>query len=230
MKLKVLDLFSGIGGFSLGLERSGGFETVAFCEIEPYCRKVLARHWPEVPCYDDIRTLTADTLQRDGITVDAICGGFPCQPFSTASHGRKTATDLWPAMLRVVDDIGPKYVIGENVSEKAISIAASDLRSRGYRTNYRCISANDCGADHQRDRWWIVAHSHDESEFYGTFNAEMAFLPKLCKGLWGAANYARTIGVSDGLPSRVDRLRALGNAVVPQIPEIIGRAIMEAMQ
>src|SRR6476659_6022774 len=78
-KLRVLDLFSGIGGFSLGLERAGGFETVAFCEIEAYPRRVLAKHWPRVPIYDDVRTLTADTLSRDGIAVDVICGGFPCQ-------------------------------------------------------------------------------------------------------------------------------------------------------
>lgn len=82
--MRLLDLFSGIGGFSLGLERSGRFHTVAFCEIDPYCRAVLEKHWPDVPCYDDIRTLSADTLRRDGIAVDAICGGFPCQDLSVA--------------------------------------------------------------------------------------------------------------------------------------------------
>ena len=86
-KLKLLDLFSGIGGFSLGLERTGGFETVAFCEIEDYPRRVLARHWPEVPIYGDIRELSAARLRADGIRVDAICGGFPCQDISTAGPG-----------------------------------------------------------------------------------------------------------------------------------------------
>src|ERR1700748_2861524 len=88
-KLKVLDLFSGIGGFSLGLERTGGFQTVAFCEIEPFCRRVLAKHWPSVPCYDDVRTLTAERLRADGISVDAICGGFPCQDASVAKTDRR---------------------------------------------------------------------------------------------------------------------------------------------
>jgi DNA (cytosine-5)-methyltransferase 1 len=81
-KLRVLDLFSGIGGFSLGLERTGGFETVALCEIEEYPRRVLQKHWPKVPIYHDVRELTADTLRRDGIAVDVICGGFPCQDLS----------------------------------------------------------------------------------------------------------------------------------------------------
>src|SRR3954471_14356352 len=83
--LLLLDLFSGVGGFSLGLERSGAFRTVAFCEIDPFCRRVLAKHWPEIPCYDDVRTLTAERLSADGIgPVDAICGGFPCQDISEA--------------------------------------------------------------------------------------------------------------------------------------------------
>ena len=88
--LKVLDLFSGIGGFSLGLERTGGFETVAFCEIEPFPRKVLAKHWPGVPIYDDVRTLTAERLAADGITVDVITGGFPCQDVSCAGKQNHT--------------------------------------------------------------------------------------------------------------------------------------------
>jgi DNA (cytosine-5)-methyltransferase 1 len=88
---RLLDLFSGIGGFSLGLERSGAFRTVAFCEIEAFPRKVLAKHWPEVPIYDDVRTLTAERLAADGIGVDAICGGFPCQDISC---GRKALASL----------------------------------------------------------------------------------------------------------------------------------------
>jgi DNA (cytosine-5)-methyltransferase 1 len=111
-KLKVLDLFSGIGGFSLGLERTGGFETVAFCEIDPFCQKVLKKHWPDVPIYNDVRT-----LEHDG-PVDVITGGFPCQPFSTAGK-RKGADDdrhLWPAMLSLIEKQKPSWVIGENVA------------------------------------------------------------------------------------------------------------------
>jgi DNA (cytosine-5)-methyltransferase 1 len=88
-KLRVLSLFAGIGGFDLGLERTGGFETVALCEIDPFCRKVLAKHWPNVKQYEDVRELTADTLARDGIAVDVICGGFPCQDQPRWSNGRR---------------------------------------------------------------------------------------------------------------------------------------------
>lgn len=84
MKLKVLDLFSGIGGFSLGLERTGGFETVAFCEIDPYCQRVLKKHWPNVPIYEDVRNVTREQLAADGIFPNVITGGFPCQDISVA--------------------------------------------------------------------------------------------------------------------------------------------------
>jgi DNA (cytosine-5)-methyltransferase 1 len=105
MTLRLLDLFSGIGGFSLGLERSGAFETVAFCEIDPYCRRVLRKHWPDVRQYHDVRTLTADALQRDGIAVDAICGGFPCQDISYAGAGagiEGKRSGLWGEYARLI--------------------------------------------------------------------------------------------------------------------------------
>ena len=223
--LKVLDLFSGIGGFSLGLRRAG-FQTVAFCEIEPFATRVLRRHWPEVPIYDDVRTLTADRLAADGIAVDVVCGGFPCQPFSSASRGRRVATDLWPQMLRVVADLRPRVVIAENVQEAPIANAARDIRQLGYGTDYRRISADDAGADHQRDRWWLVGHAHYKGKLSLAIHAEVARLPALCRGLWGPANYSRAVRVSDGIPHRMDRLRALGNAAVPQIPEVLGRAIL----
>ncbi|WP_182086609.1 DNA cytosine methyltransferase, partial [Aureimonas sp. ME7] len=111
--LRTLDLFSGIGGFALGLERTGGFKTAAFCEVADFPRRVLEKHWPEVPRYADIRDLTATRLVRDGITVDVVCGGFPCQPFSTASRGRRVAFDFWPEMYRVVGELRPEYVIAE---------------------------------------------------------------------------------------------------------------------
>lgn len=226
--MRVLDLFSGVGGFALGLERSGGFETVAFCEIEEFPRRVLAKHWPNVPCYDDVRALSAARLVRDGLAVDVVCGGFPCQPFSTASRGRRVAVDLWPEMFRVVDEVRPAYVIGENVSDAAVAHAAGCLRGNGYRTNVFRISADDAGADHTRDRWWFVAHPHDEGELHRAVHAEVAELPALCRGLWGPDNYARAIRVPDGFPDRVDRTVALGNAVLPAIPEALGRAILKA--
>jgi|SRR3954469_5368719 len=217
--MNVLDLFSGIGGFSLGLERAG-MRTVAFCEINPFCRRVLAKHWPHVPCHPDIRTAhLADS-------VDVVCGGFPCQPFSTASRGRRVAVDLWPEMFRVIQNVWPRFVIAENVQEEAVSNAARDLNGFGYRTHRRRISGADAGADHQRDRWWVVAHPHEEGEFHRAIDAEVAKLPELCRGLWGAGNYARAVRVLDGPPDRMDRVGAIGNAIFPQIPEAIGRAIM----
>jgi DNA (cytosine-5)-methyltransferase 1 len=228
-KLRVLDLFSGIGGFSLGLERTGGFETVAFCEIEPFPRRVLAKHWPEVPCYDDVRTLTADRLHADGIAVDVICGGFPCQPFSSASRGRRVAVDLWPEMFRVIREVRPKFVIAENVGPKPIGQASTDLIGVGYRQKVRRISASDVGADHSRPRWWLCAYPDDESEFSSRFNAEVAVLPKVFAGVWDFGSYSRALRIPYGLPHRVDRLKALGNAVVPQIPELIGNAILASL-
>src|SRR5688500_15826277 len=118
-KLRVLSLFAGIGGFDLGLERTGGFKTVAFCEIDPFCQRVLAKHWPEVPCYDDVRTLTAERLAADGIAIDCIVGGFPCQDISKA--GKRAGLDgersgLWREYGRLIGELRPAYVIVENSS------------------------------------------------------------------------------------------------------------------
>jgi len=221
--VNVLDLFSGIGGFSLGLERAG-MRTVAFCEIDPFCRRVLAKHWPDVPCYRDIRSICAFP------SVSVVCGGFPCQPFSTASRGRRVAVDLWPEMFRVIGLARPTYVIAENVQEAAIANAAQALSGFGYATYYRRISGADCGSDHQRDRWWAVAYPHTQSKLHRAINAEVAKLPTLCRSLWGSENYARAIRVPDGLPNRVDSPAPIGNAVIPQIPEAIGRAILAAQE
>lgn len=225
LRLRVLSLFAGIGGIDLGLERAGGFVAAAFCERAEFQQRVLRKHWKDVPIYDDVCALTAGRLAADGISVDVVAGGFPCQPFSTASRGRRVAIDRWPEMLRIVGELCPRYVIAENVSEKAIANAAGDLAQLGYRTDHRCISADAAGADHQRDRWWLCAHPHDEGEFRRALDAEVAQLPALCRGLWGPGNYARAVRVPDGVPNRMDRLISLGNAVIPAIPEAIGRAI-----
>lgn len=157
-KLRVLSLFAGIGGFDLGLERTGGFETVAFCEIEPYQRALLKQHWPLARQIADIHDLAH-------VACDVITGGFPCQKFSTASRGRRVAADLWPEMHRVVAACEPSYVIAENVSEYAINIAAEQLAGLGYTVAIRNISGDECGAPHVRSRWWAVAHPHEEGEF-----------------------------------------------------------------
>lgn len=224
----VLDLFSGLGGFSLGLERAG-YRTVAFCEIDPFCRRVLAKHWPGVPCYDDVRALTAVKLRTDGIAADVVCGGWPCQPFSTASRGRRVAIDMWPHCIRIVDDVEPICAVFENVDEQAITDAARDLARRGYVTDVRRIGAHDAGADHTRNRWWATAHADAKGELRRAVDAEVAGLQALCRGLWGPANYGAAVRISDGLSDRVDdaaAIGALGNAVLPQIPQAIGRALL----
>jgi DNA (cytosine-5)-methyltransferase 1 len=164
MSLNVLDLFSGIGGFSLGLERAG-MRTVAFCEIEPYPRAILRQHWPAVPCYDDVRTLTAERLVADGIgPIDVICGGFPCQDISSAGKGNGIdgeRSGLWSEYARLVGEIRPRYVIVENVAAllgRGLDRVLGDLSTLGYDAEWHCIPASAVGAPHQRDRIWIVAY------------------------------------------------------------------------
>ena len=240
-KLRVLDLFSGIGGFSLGLERAGGFETVAFCEIEPYCRKVLAKHWPGVKQYDDVRTLTADTLARDGIAVDVICGGFPCQDISIAGEGAGLAGErsgLWREFARLIGELRPRFVIVENVSallSRGFGDVLGDLAALGFDAEWHCIPACAVGAPHVRDRVWIVAHANQDNEQWRDSALQVGRVSVAREiannGVGDGSEWAAQsrVGVlAYGVPDRVDRGGALGNAVVPQIPELIGKAIMQA--
>ena len=320
--MKVLDLFSGIGGFALGLE-AAGFETAAFCEIDPYAQRVLKKNWPGVPIYDDVRRITADRLVSDGIGVDVITGGFPCQDISTA--GRQAGIDgersgLWSECSRLLGEIRPRYAIFENVTNLLAGQRGDwfkrvlwDISSVGYDAEWHCIPASAIGAYHHRDRVWIVAYPseckwqsgaekqrvlralQENGAIDDNFGGRGETHPKLsantnsggvrqkqesraeCKGatlpelngeaqpladsscevlqggqeagnngkdrqeprhqlitglggvqggIWEAEpNVGR---VAQGVPARSHRLRCLGNAVVPQIPELIGRQIMEA--
>ena len=231
--MNVLDLFSGIGGFSLGLERAG-FKTVAFCEIDPYCRRVLAKHWPEVPIYDDVRTVSADRLRADGIAVDVICGGFPCQDISVAGNGAGLAGErsgLWREYARIVGELRPRFVIVENVAallSRGLDDVLGDLAALGYDTEWHCIPASAVGAPHRRDRVWIVAdaNSAQREGMRSPIGIHQEYADAGRSGWW---EVEPDVGrVADGVPCRVDRLRALGNAVVPQIPELIGRAILQS--
>ncbi|MDR7037376.1 DNA (cytosine-5)-methyltransferase 1 [Methylobacterium sp. BE186] len=252
--LRVLDLFSGIGGFSLGLERTGGFKTVAFCEIEPFPRRVLAKPWPEVPCYDDVRTLTADRLRADGIAVDVICGGFPCQDISTAGKhvgigGERSG--LWSEIVRLSGELRPNFIIVENVSALlscGMGRVLGDLASLGYDAEWDCITADAVGAPHSRDRVWIVAHSR---RFAGAFSfptrRDAAEARRRNAKIWRQNRHFPQVApvlaqvsaqgmdqpnfdrVVDGVSDWAHRLKGCGNSVVPQIPEMIGHAILASL-
>ena len=166
--MKVLDLFAGIGGFSLGLERAG-METVAFCEIEDYPRKVLAKHWPGVPIYEDVKELTSERLRADGIIgIDVITAGFPCQDISTAGRGagiEGERSGLWSEIARLSGELRPRYIILENVSallSRGLDKVLGDLAEIGYDAEWHCIPASHLGAPHRRDRWWCVADTNSE--------------------------------------------------------------------
>ena len=242
-KLRVLDLFSGIGGFSLGLERTGGFETVAFCEIEPFPRKVLAKHWPNVPVYEDVRTLTAERLAADGVGVDVICGGFPCQDVSVAGErsglgGERSG--LWFEYARIIGELRPRLVLVENVPgllSLGMGRVLGDLAEIGYDAEWQSIPVAAVGLPHTRDRVWIVAYPREER----AEGSRPATFPWLAGVPWGE-NVRRAAVIAkrpdllaptlcrggDGIPDRVDRTGACGNAVSPLITELIGRAILAA--
>jgi DNA (cytosine-5)-methyltransferase 1 len=166
-KLKHLDLFSGIGGFALGLESTGGFETVGFCDNEPFAQKVLKKHWPDVPCFGDVRDVGRDT---DGLgAVDIITGGFPCQPISLAGQQKATEDDrwLWDQMFRVIKEFKPKWIIAENVRNLVeiregvvFEQVCTDLEGEGYEVQTFVLPASAVNAPHQRYRCWIVAHAN----------------------------------------------------------------------
>jgi DNA (cytosine-5)-methyltransferase 1 len=238
--MNVLDLFSGIGGFSLGLERAG-MRTVAFCEIEPFQRAVLAKRWPGVPIHEDVRTLTANCLPR----IDVICGGFPCQDISEA--GKLGGIDaersgLWREYARLIREVRPQFVIVENVADlliRGIERVLGDLAALGMDAWWSCLRACDLGAPHIRDRVWIVAYPKGSeagreaaADCHRKFEAARAHQGSQagrCVGDFGGKDWhpePEICRVDDGIRSNVDQVGAYGNAVIPQIPEIIGRAIM----
>jgi len=261
-KLKVLSLFAGIGGFDLGLERTGGFETVAFCEIEPFAQRVLAKHWPHVPCYSDVRELTSDRLAADGIAVDVICGGFPCQDLSIAGSrvGIEGArSGLWSEIVRLARDIRPSIIVLENVANllsgpserpgRWFGRVLGDLAELGYDAEWENIPAEALGAPHTRERVWVVAHTDEigcgswrdylpDNPGFEQWEATQGkrqwadlecWLRTTFQDCDGTAAASELLGIPNGLPDRLERCAALGNAVVPQIPELIGNAILKSI-
>jgi DNA (cytosine-5)-methyltransferase 1 len=230
--LRWLSLFAGIGGLDLGLHRAGAGETVAFCEIEPYARRVLAKNFPGVPIYGDVRDLTAERLAADGLTPNAICGGFPCQDLSRAGKRGGLAGErsgLWTEFARLIRELKPRYVFVENVPEllvRGMDIVLRDMAASGYDAEWEGIPAAAVDSPQLRARQWLLAYPVG----LGDRLSQAAFhagRDTIVSGGWWASE-PELVRVADGLPNRVDRLRCLGNAVVPQVAEVVGRCIVAA--
>jgi DNA (cytosine-5)-methyltransferase 1 len=277
MTLTVGSLFSGIGGLDLGLERAG-MKVIWQSEIDLYCNKVLKKHWPEVPNHGNIKDIDWGTVERPNV----ICGGYPCQPFSTA--GKRRGTDdprhLWPWVRTAISELRPDYAILENVrghlSMGGLQVIG-ELAEIGYDAQWRVVSAAGLGAPHRRDRLIIVAYpnntrnrtpnSNMERERASSKQERQTIVARhgssgRCADMADAASTRRktslqqtqklwptnveqldiparqfnswwevepNVGrVANGVSFRVDRLRGLGNAVVPQVAEYVGRLIVNA--
>lgn len=242
--LRTLSLFSGIGGLDLGLERSGAMEPAAFCEIAEYCRKVLSTRWPKVRQYEDVRSLTADALRRDGISVNAICGGFPCQDISYAGYGAGLSGDrsgLWFEYARLISELGPEVVVVENVSallDRGMGEVLGTLSDLGFDAEWDTVTACSVGHTHMRRRVFIVAYSdrfdgrerlrNSLARAFRTLQAGDGFASARARQRTRMANPSELYRGADGLPFGMERNRAIGNAVAPDVAEVIGRAILEA--
>jgi DNA (cytosine-5)-methyltransferase 1 len=225
-----LSLFSGIGGLDLGLERAG-ISTVGQVEIDPWCRRVLARHWPDVPRHDDVRTAAAWWLSEERPHVDLIFGGFPCQDVSDAGdragiEGEQSG--LWDHFAAVVRRVRPRYVLVENTTgllARGMGRVIGDLAGCGYDTEWDCVPAAAVGAPHLRARLWVVAYPGGQRD--QAHDAVQAGWPQpqLCPGWDAEPDMDR---LADGLPRGMAGrlLKALGNAVVPQVAEHVGRLIV----
>jgi len=276
MKLKLLDLFSGIGGFSLGLESTGFFETIGFVEKDKFCQKVLKKHWSNINIEEDIRNVKGERYAADIIT-----GGFPCQPFSVAGKRKSTADDryLWDEMLRVIREVKARWIVAENV-EGIVNInegmvlrqVLNDLEKEGFQSQCIIIPASGIGAWHQRKRIWIVSYSHNNGSYRSQRNAtkqssyeqkdRLSFRDdkdvsnsnarlsireneEIQTGRKFAAKtsierqqtwwetQSEFCGVPNGVSyeldkSRNNRIKSLGNSIVPQIVRQLGLAILEA--
>lgn len=223
-------LFSGIGGIDLGLERAGW--TCKFqVEIDPFCRKVLEKHWPHVPKHGDIKELTGNELEQ----VDLIAGGFPCQPVSVAGK-RKAQSDerwLWPEFVRIIRVVRPGYILVENVPGllvRGMGDVLEDLAICGYDAEWYMLSARKVGAAHLRERIFIFAHPpgaglerHMLSKIIPSAPFERITRETLL-------SESAIIRKCNGIPCYMDRIRGLGNAVVPQLAELIGWIIREVDQ
>lgn len=240
--MRVGSLFSGIGGFDLGLERAG--MSVAWqSEIDPYAAAILKKHWPHVPNLGDVRSVRGHAVEP----VDLICGGFPCQDISES--GKRKGLDghrsgLWFEFARLIGELRPRWIILENVAAlrwRGLGRILSDLAALRYDAEWDCVSAAELGCPQSRDRVWLVAYP--EGQRRGAVHEEPSLLRKAIEDRSRSACGGRVVHatdperilrpaipgmvrVADGFPDRIHRIRGLGNAVTPEFPEAIGRQIM----
>ena len=250
--LQVGSLFSGIGGIELGLERTGGFQTAFQCEIDPFCYSVLAHPWPDVPRFADVRLLTADLLPP----IDLLAGGFPCQDISLAGQRKGLSgarSSLWFEFLRLIREIRPRYVLIENVASLLYALDKSeeepsasiqrillDLASIGYDAEWRTFYACQFGLPQYRQRSVIVAYPNGRG-WFSCFAQSPAFILPSSEGAGSKLDRRGALleeyesrlgepavfGADPRIPYRLERLKAIGNSVVPVIAEYIGRLILQ---
>lgn len=236
MRLRTLSLFSGIGGFELGLERSGLSEVVAQIEIDPFCRSVLAKHWPTVARLDDVRTVSAATVPPPWMpsAEDSRAPTFPSRVARSGLDG--DASGLWREFSRIIGELGPRLVLIENVAgpwRSWLPIVRRDLWQRGYASVPVRMRAADVGLPHGRPRIFVVAYTDRDSERLMSVHDEALRIAAsfAARPTWDADS-AEAMGSADGVPSRMDRkrLKALGNAIVVPCAEAIGRAVVSALE
>lgn len=236
--MTVGSLFAGIGGLDLGAERAG-FDVIWQCEKDDYCTKVLNKHWPNTPVYNDVQTLYTDD-GADPRQPDILCGGFPCQDISLA--GKAAGLDgersgLWWEFYWLIRKVRPQYAVVENVpaiTHRGLKAILGSLAEIGYDAEWQTISAEAFGAPHLRERFFLVAYP----------NCKVPPKPRIPWERWrkprdgsmrpfvrGDANHwdiEPDVGkLADGVPGQVDRLKALGNAVVPQVAEFVFNCVKE---
>lgn len=238
MTLRIGSLFSGIGGLELGLERAGIGVCVWQVEIDAKRRAVLAKHWPNAKRFADVRAVQScrNTCMPENALdkVEVICGGFPCQDVSQAARGRNRGLDgersgLWREYARIVGEMHPALVIVENVftgKRRWLPTVRRDLHVLGYRTRALRVDARDVGAPHARARIFVVAYPYEDGKPALSKHGEVARMPSFAElgGCWRNAK-PTTLRMDDGIPGGMDRVEMLGDSVVPDAAELVGRLI-----
>jgi DNA (cytosine-5)-methyltransferase 1 len=251
-KLNVLDLFSGIGGFSLGLESTTRFQTIAFCEIDKYCQCVLSQHWPSVPIFEDITTLDLEQLNNLP-KIDVICGGFPCQPVSVAGHKKGECDErwMWPEFYRIICLVKPTWVLVENVvgllsigQGKLFGGILSDLANAGYNAEWKVLSGNMFGLPQIRKRVFLVAYSMRERLHKNKIferrrtkcttwtNMPIVYLEDFRRSYPEIPEHLRVVNGISGRLDKIEidmRIKMLGNSIIPKCSEYVGNCIINCI-